>query len=118
MNGPPGRRATIELIYTAPQEFFFTQLKLALFGAIFIAFPVIATQIYRFVAPGLYKNERKAFVPYLVATPVFFLLGAALVYFVVMPLAMRFFLSLEQPGGAGQRRSARCPRSTSISASS
>ena len=97
-----GPTREIELIYTAPQEFFLTQLKLALFGAIFIAFPVIALQLYRFAAPGLYKNERKAFVPYLVATPVLFLCGAALVFFVVMPLAMRFFLSLEQPGGPGQ----------------
>lgn len=88
----------IELIYTAPQEFFFTQVKLALFGAIFIAFPVIAAQLYMFVAPGLYRAERKAFLPFLVATPVLFLLGAALVYFVAMPLAMTFFLSMQQTG--------------------
>lgn len=97
-----GPTREVELIYTAPQEFFLTQLKLALFGAIFIAFPVIALQLYRFAAPGLYKTERKAFVPYLVATPVLFLCGAALVFFIVMPLAMRFFLSLEQHGGPGQ----------------
>ena len=97
-----GTDAPIELIYTAPQEFFFTQMKLALFGAIFIAFPVIASQIYMFVAPGLYRNERQAFLPYLIATPVLFLLGAALVYFVAMPLAMNFFLSMQQTGdGAG-----------------
>jgi sec-independent protein translocase protein TatC len=89
----------IEMIYTAPHEFFFTQLKLALFGAVFIAFPVIALQIYKFVAPGLYKNEREAFRPYLIATPVLFLLGAAMVYFLVMPLAMTFFLSMEQQSG-------------------
>jgi sec-independent protein translocase protein TatC len=88
----------IELIYTAPQEFFFTQVKLALFGAIFIAFPVIAAQLYMFVAPGLYRAERKAFLPFLIATPVLFLLGAALVYFVAMPLAMTFFLSMQQTG--------------------
>ncbi|MEG6509408.1 twin-arginine translocase subunit TatC [Methyloligella sp. 2.7D] len=88
----------IELIYTAPQEFFFTEMKLALFGAIFIAFPVIASQIYMFVAPGLYRNERKAFLPFLIATPLLFLLGAALVYFVAMPLAMKFFLSMQQTG--------------------
>jgi sec-independent protein translocase protein TatC len=88
----------IEMIYTAPQEFFFTQVKLALFGAIFIAFPVIASQIYMFVAPGLYRRERKAFVPFLIATPILFLLGASLVYFVVMPLAMTFFLSMQQTG--------------------
>jgi sec-independent protein translocase protein TatC len=86
------------MIYTAPQEFFFTQVKLAIFGAIFIAFPVIASQIYMFVAPGLYRNERQAFLPYLIATPILFLLGAALVYFVAMPLAMKFFLSMQQTG--------------------
>jgi sec-independent protein translocase protein TatC len=91
----------IELIYTAPQEFFFTQVKLALFGAIFIAFPVIASQLYMFVAPGLYRAERKAFLPFLVATPILFLLGAALVYFVAMPLAMRFFLSMQETGEGG-----------------
>jgi sec-independent protein translocase protein TatC len=91
-----------KLIYTAPQEYFLTQMKVALFGAIFIAFPVIATQIYKFVAPGLYKNERQSFVPYLVATPLLFIVGACVVFFVLMPLAMRFFLSLEQQGGNGQ----------------
>jgi sec-independent protein translocase protein TatC len=93
-----GADAPIEMIYTAPQEFFFTEMKLALFGAVFIAFPVIASQIYMFVAPGLYKSERKAFLPFLIATPILFLLGAALVYFVVMPLAMTFFLSMQQTG--------------------
>jgi sec-independent protein translocase protein TatC len=93
-----GSDVPIEMIYTAPQEFFFTQVKLAMFGAIFIAFPVIASQIYMFVAPGLYRNERKAFLPYLIATPILFLLGAALVYFVAMPLAMKFFLSMQQTG--------------------
>lgn len=88
----------IEMIYTAPQEFFFTQVKLALFGAIFLAFPVIASQIYMFVAPGLYRQERQAFLPFLIATPILFLLGAALVYFVAMPLAMKFFLSMQQTG--------------------
>ncbi len=88
----------IEMIYTAPQEFFFTEMKLALFGAVFIAFPVIASQIYMFVAPGLYRSERQAFLPFLIATPILFLLGAALVYFVAMPLAMKFFLSMQQTG--------------------
>ena len=88
----------IEMIYTAPQEFFFTEVKLALFGAIFIAFPVIASQIYLFVAPGLYRNERQAFLPFLIATPILFLIGASLVYFVAMPLAMTFFLSMQQTG--------------------
>jgi sec-independent protein translocase protein TatC len=90
------------LIYTAPQEYFITQMKVALFGALFIAFPVIAIQIYKFVAPGLYKNERHAFVPYLIATPVLFTIGALVVFTILMPLAMRFFLSLEQSGGHGQ----------------
>jgi sec-independent protein translocase protein TatC len=92
----------IELIYTAPQEFFFTKMKLALFGAIFLAFPIIATQIYAFVAPGLYKNERQGFLPYLVATPILFLIGAGMVYFLAMPAAMKFFLSMQQVGGDGQ----------------
>ena len=84
------------MIYTAPQEFFFTQMNVALFGAIFFAFPIIAAQIYAFVAPGLYKRERRAFIPYLVATPVFFVLGALLVYFVVTPMALHFFLGMQQ----------------------
>jgi sec-independent protein translocase protein TatC len=94
-----GSGQPIEMIYTAPHEYFFTQLKLALFGAIFLAFPVIANQVYKFVAPGLYRTERKAFLPYLIATPLLFILGACVVYFVVMPLAMTFFLSMEQTGG-------------------
>ncbi len=89
------------LIYTAPQEYFLTQMKVALFGALFIAFPVIAIQIYKFVAPGLYKNERQSFLPYLIATPILFVVGALVVFTIMMPLAMRFFLSLEQPGGNG-----------------
>jgi sec-independent protein translocase protein TatC len=93
-----GADAKIELIYTAPQEFLITQIKLAIFGAAFLAFPVIATQIYAFVAPGLYKHEKGAFVPYLVATPFCFLLGAAFVYFVAMPLAMGFFIGMQQLG--------------------
>jgi sec-independent protein translocase protein TatC len=94
-----GGAEKIEMIYTAPQEFLFTQMKLALFGAVCISFPIIAIQIYKFVAPGLYKNERKAFLPYLIATPVLFIIGAAMVYFVVMPMAMRFFLAMQQTGG-------------------
>jgi sec-independent protein translocase protein TatC len=97
-----GPSRDIRMIFTAPQEYFITQLKVALFGAIFVAFPVIATQLYRFAAPGLYKAERRAFIPYLVATPILFITGAAVVFFIIMPLAMRFFLSLEQPGGPGQ----------------
>jgi sec-independent protein translocase protein TatC len=81
------------LIYTAPQELFFTQLNVAFFAAIFVGFPYVAIEIYGFVAPGLYKKERRAFIPYLVATPVFFFLGGMLVYFAVLPMAMHFFLS-------------------------
>jgi sec-independent protein translocase protein TatC len=94
-----GEGHKIEMIYTAPHEFFFTKLKLALFGAVFLAFPLIAYQIYKFVAPGLYRNERDAFRPYLLWTFVLFITGALVVYFVVMPLAMKFFLSMEQTGG-------------------
>ncbi len=89
------------LIYTAPQEFFVTKLKLSMFGAIFLAFPIIAAQVYMFVAPGLYKHERGAFIPYLIATPVLFLTGAALVYFGALPIALNFFMSMEQTGGDG-----------------
>ncbi|MBW3098124.1 twin-arginine translocase subunit TatC [Pseudohoeflea coraliihabitans] len=92
----------IELIYTAPQEFFFTQIKIAMFGGLVLAFPVIAAQIYKFVAPGLYKNERHAFMPFLIASPILFLLGAALVYFFFTPMVMWFFLSMEQTGGTGE----------------
>src|SRR3954449_12878511 len=87
-----------KFIYTALLEYFITQLKLALFGAGFISFPIVATQIYKFVAPGLYKHEKQAFLPYLVATPVFFVLGAALVYFVVLPMLVRFSLGMQQAG--------------------
>ncbi len=97
-----GEEAQIKLIYTHPAEYFFTQLRIALFSALFIAFPVIATQIYKFVAPGLYKNERGAFLPFLIATPILFFLGSCLVYFAVMPLAMGFFLTMQQAGGADQ----------------
>jgi sec-independent protein translocase protein TatC len=97
-----GSAEAIRLQYTAPQEYFITQIKLAMFGAGFISFPIVANQIYKFVAPGLYKNERGAFLPYLVATPILFLTGAAFVYFAAMPLAMRFFLSMQQVGGDGR----------------
>lgn len=92
----------VELIYTAPQEFFFTQIKLAMFGGMVIAFPLIATQIYKFIAPGLYKNERAAFLPFLIASPLLFLLGASLVYFFFTPMVMWFFLAMQQTGGADQ----------------
>jgi sec-independent protein translocase protein TatC len=82
---------------------FLVKLKIGFFGGLFIAFPLIAVQIYRFVAPGLYANERNAFRPYLIATPVFFVAGAALVYFVLLPTAIRFFYALAAgTGGDGQ----------------
>ena len=84
------------LIYTAPQEFFFTQIKVAMFGAMVISFPVIASQLYKFVAPGLYKNERAAFLPFLIASPILFLICAALVYFFFTPMVMWFFLAMQQ----------------------
>ena len=90
----------IELIYTAPQEFFFTQIKIGLFGGLLLSFPVIAAQIYKFAAPGLYKNERSAFLPFLIASPILFIIGAAIVYFFLTPMAMLFFLSMEQVGSA------------------
>lgn len=88
----------VDLIYTAPQEFFFTQIKLAMFGGLVLAFPVIAMQVYKFVAPGLYRNERRAFMPFLIASPILFLIGAALVYFFFTPMVMWFFLSMQQVG--------------------
>ncbi len=87
------------LIATALQEIFFTYVKVAMFGALCISFPYIAVQIYAFVAPGLYRDERRAFMPFLAATPVLFLMGAALVYYVVMPLALTFFLGFERDAG-------------------
>ncbi|MCB1449912.1 MAG: twin-arginine translocase subunit TatC [Nitratireductor sp.] len=105
-----GADANLKLIFTAPQEFFFVQVKIAFFGALFLAFPVIATQLYKFIAPGLYRNERQAFLPYLVATPVLFVMGACLVYFMIMPLAMNFFLSMQQDGGDGRATIELLPR--------
>ncbi len=96
-----GENQELKLIFTAPQEFFFAQLKIALFTALFIAFPVIASQVYKFVAPGLYKDERQAFLPFLFATPILFFIGAALVFYVIMPLAMSFFLSMQMQGDPG-----------------
>ena len=94
-----GTDQPIEMIFTAPQEFLFTQMKLALFGAIFITFPILASQLYMFVAPGLYRHERGLFLPYLIATPLLFIVGALFVYFVIMPFAMSFFLSMQQTEG-------------------
>jgi sec-independent protein translocase protein TatC len=91
-----------KFIYTGLLEYFVVQLKIAIFGAAFVSFPVVATQIYMFVAPGLYRNERQAFLPYLVATPIFFLLGAMVVYFLVWPMLARFSLAMQQAAGEGQ----------------
>src|SRR5712692_1346517 len=88
-------------IYTDLTEAFFTDLRVAFWASFCLAFPIIASQLWMFVAPGLYKNERKAFLPYLFATPVLFIIGGTLVYYVVLPLAWRFFLSFETPGGPG-----------------
>lgn len=85
----------LRLIYTAPQELFFTQLNVAFFAAIFVGFPYLASEVYAFVAPGLYKKERRAFLPYLIATPVFFFMGGLMVYYVVLPMAMGFFQSMQ-----------------------
>jgi len=89
----------VPLIATQPLESFFTQVKLAGFGAIVLTFPILAWQLYRFVAPGLYKRERNAFLPFLLASPILFIAGAALVYFVMLPFVMLFSLS-QQFGGA------------------
>ncbi len=90
----------LKLIYTAPLEFFFTKLKLSGFGAVVVTFPVLAWQVYGFVAPGLYKRERRAFLPFLIASPTLFLMGAALVYFLIFPFVLWFSLS-QQITGAG-----------------
>lgn len=89
------------LIYTQLYEAFFTRIKVAFFGGAFIGFPVIASQIYMFVAPGLYRSEKRALLPFLIATPVLFLLGAALAYYFVFPFAWRFFASFSSPTGGG-----------------
>ena len=95
--GEPGRR----MIYTALHEAFFTYLKVAFFAAACLAFPIISMQIWSFIAPGLYKDEKTAFLPFLAATPVLFTIGAAMVYYLVIPLAWKFFLGFEHPGEDG-----------------
>lgn len=87
------------LIYTAPLEFFFVKLKIALFAGLFVSFPIMAWQVYAFVAPGLYKNERGAFWPFLVSAPVLFTIGILFVFYVMMPLVMAFALGQQQQGG-------------------
>lgn len=86
------------LIYTNLTEAFFTYMKVAFFAGLFITFPVIAIQIWMFIAPGLYREERRAFLPFLIATPILFFCGAAVVYYVVLPLAWPFFLSFQSGG--------------------
>jgi sec-independent protein translocase protein TatC len=90
-----------QMIYTGLTEAFFTYIKVSFWAAVCLSFPVLAIQLWKFVAPGLYKTEKRAFLPYLFATPVLFLLGASLAYFVVIPFAFKFFLSFQTPGGAG-----------------
>jgi sec-independent protein translocase protein TatC len=97
VEGEEGRR----LIFTALHETFFTYIKVALFAALFISLPFLLIQLWIFVAPGLYKNEKNVVVPYLLATPILFILGSALVYYLIMPLAIKFFLSFESIGGNG-----------------
>lgn len=89
------------LIYTQLYETFFVHLKIGVFGGFFLAFPLIAAQVWKFVAPGLYRDEKAAFAPFLIATPVLFVLGASLVYFLVMPMAIDFFLDFQATGEDG-----------------
>ncbi len=91
----------VQLIYTAPLEYFFVQLKIAMFGGLFLAFPLIATQFYKFVAPGLYSHEKDAFRPYLIWTPVCFVAGAAFVLLFVMQALMTFSLGMQNAAGGG-----------------
>ncbi len=97
MADQPDRR----MIATALQETFLTHVKVGAFGALCLAFPFIAAQLWLFIAPGLYRHEKNAFLPFLVMTPVMFVLGASFVYYILMPMAIRFFLSFEAPGGDG-----------------
>ena len=96
-HGQTGRR----MIYTGLTEAFFTYVKVSFWAGTFLAFPFVATQLWLFIAPGLYRNEKQAFLPFLVATPILFFIGAAMAYYVVFPLAWRFFVSFETPGGPG-----------------
>jgi len=88
------------MIFTALYEAFFTYLKVAFFGAVFFSFPMWATQIWLFIAPGLYRSEKRTIMPFLLASPVLFVAGAALVYYFIFPLAWHFFISFETPAGA------------------
>jgi sec-independent protein translocase protein TatC len=95
--GQTGRR----MIYTGLAEAFFTYVKVAFWAGAFLTFPFVAVQLWMFIAPGLYRNEKQAFLPFLAATPILFFLGGAMAYYVIFPLAWRFFVSFETPGGDG-----------------
>ena len=95
--GQTGRR----MIYTGLTEAFFTYLKVAFWAGAFLTFPFVAAQLWLFIAPGLYRKEKQAFLPFLIATPILFFMGGAMVYYVIFPLAWRFFVSFETPGGPG-----------------
>ncbi|HXI86683.1 MAG TPA: twin-arginine translocase subunit TatC [Parvularculaceae bacterium] len=96
--GSNGQNPTL---YFAPLEFFFTRVRLSVFAAVVVSFPVLAYQAYKFIAPGLYRRERRAALPFLVAIPILFSAGASLVYFVMMPLVMRFAVGFEAEAGGG-----------------
>lgn len=89
------------MIFTAPHEAFFTHIKVAFFAALFLSFPFVAAQFWKFVAPGLYKNEKQAMLPFLIASPILFFMGAALAYYFVFPLAWQFFAGFQSMDGAG-----------------
>ena len=88
-------------IYTALQEAFFTELRIAFFFALFFSFPLIAIQLWKFIAPGLYRKEKKAFLPFLIATPILFFAGGSMVYYLISPVAWKFFLSYQNMNSAG-----------------
>jgi sec-independent protein translocase protein TatC len=89
------------MIFTALHEGFFTQIKVGFFASICVTFPILSIQIWKFIAPALYKNEKSAFLPFLIATPVLFTLGAAMVYYIVTPMAWNFFVGFEMAGSDG-----------------
>ena len=95
MTNDPLRKGEVTMIYTALYETFFTYVKVGMFGALCLAFPFMAYQLWMFIAPGLYRHERAAFIPFLIATPIMFIIGASFVYFIMLPFAIRFFLSYE-----------------------
>ena len=89
------------MIFTALHEGFFTQIKVGFFTALCVSFPIISIQLWKFIAPALYRNEKQAFLPFLLATPVLFVLGASMVYYIVTPLAWNFFIGFETAAGDG-----------------